>query len=105
MDGIRIFPGEYWWKLLMEKDAVVYFYLPIVGNDEQSGSRVEMHSVLIRGSVISMKRNRFGTTVVRIRVHAKCRLYEEAFLSTDEIVEMDFRCIVGVDYRGLLLSP
>lgn len=105
MDRMRIFPEEYWWRLLVEKDAVVYFYFPIARNDERSGFRVETRSVLIRGSVISIKKSRFGTTVVRIRVHAKCRLYEEAFLSTDEVVELDFRCIVGVDHRGSLLSP
>lgn len=104
MRGIRIFPPENWWKLLTEKDAVVYFYFPVVSSDGWSGSRVGIRFVLIRGSVLSMRRkSRFDVTVVRIRVHAKCHLYEEAFLPTDEVVEMDFRSIVGIDYRGTML--
>ncbi len=106
MKGIRIFPSENWWKLLTERDVVVYFYFPIVGSDEWNGSRAGIHFVLIRGSVLSMGRNNcFGATTVRVRVHAKCRLYEESFLPTDEVVEMDFRSIIGIDYRGVMLLP
>jgi hypothetical protein len=105
MDMVRIFPKEYWWKLLMEKGAVAYFYFPIVSGDERNGHKTEMRRVLIRGSVISIRKNRFGVTVVRIRVHAKCRLYEEMFLSADEIAEIDLRLIIGVDHKGALLFP
>ncbi len=50
-----------------------------------------------------MRRNRFGTTTMKIRVHAECRLYEEPLLPKDKIVELDYRQILGVDHHGALL--
>lgn len=102
--AFRVFPPERWWQLLCEKHVIVYFRLPIESIARQTGEWHEPgHCVLVRGSVISMRRNRFGTTVVRIRVHAQCRLYTEPLLPKDEIVEIDFRRVLGIDHRGAML--
>lgn len=100
-----IFPAEKWWKLLLDTDVVVYFYFPIIRRGLENRGRSMIHPILIRGTVLSMEREkRFGATVAKVRVHAKCRLYEETFLPADAVVEMDVRLIVGIDHRGTMIS-
>jgi len=106
---MRVFsvsPPEKWWRLLCEKGVVVYFRLPIESvRGWVDGDSDKAHSVLIRGSVVSMKRTPFGATVVAIRVHAGCRLYQEPILPRDEIIKIDLYRIVGIDHREAMLLP
>lgn len=105
MNIYRIFPPERWWRLFSEEDAIVYFHLPMQGTVQTAAGGISRSHrlVLVRGSVVSMRRNRFGTTTMKIRVHAECRLYEEPLLPKDKIVELDYRQILGVDHHGALL--
>ena len=98
MSAVRVSLSGNWKRFLVGKGAVVYFPFPIGTFTERTG--VIFRSILMRGTVLSKKITRSGALSVRVRVHARCRLYPDPVLPDDMVIEVDSGRIIGADLHG-----